>query len=377
MAAVGEMAAGEIPLGIPQHEYDALLEGNEGSPREVVVEVAPGESKRGWKYQASALKRIAGEVMRGGLPGYKGHQKPEDVATQFPDPVTHWVGALEQNGRFYFRGVIDRAAGELKGWLRAGRVTQVSIFGFPELKNVGGEIHVVDYEPISIDWTPLKRAGMPTSIVALGEMDAILAPGEKPLVSNKPEPTKGEEVETLQEWAKKGRELNITPEAALGEMGTFWKAEDVAKAANVEIRTDEDKAILTAVGEMATKLGIKEKDGKLDLEAMNTKIADLAKLDEDKRTATRDERIEKVVGEMVANDTGKTLVSNHKTIAALGEQATDDEIKKAVGEVLEDDAIKSALKGLGMTINVDPQNGTKATGEQQDPPGVTRETVSI
>jgi len=32
----------------------------------------------------------------------------------------------------------------------------------------------VDYKPLSIDWTPLGRAGMPTSVVAIGEMDEIV-----------------------------------------------------------------------------------------------------------------------------------------------------------------------------------------------------------
>ena len=89
--------------------------------------------------------------MSQGLPGFLGHQKPEDVDSQFPTPVTHWVGAKWENGRAYFRGVIDKAAADLKRWIKAHTIRQVSIFGVPKLQRVNGEYNVVDYKPLSID----------------------------------------------------------------------------------------------------------------------------------------------------------------------------------------------------------------------------------
>ena len=84
------------------------------------------------------------------------------------------MGALWKDGKAYFRGVVDKAASDLKRWIKAKAIRQVSIFGIPKLQKVNGETHVVDYKPLSIDWTPLNRAGMPTSVVAIGEMDEIL-----------------------------------------------------------------------------------------------------------------------------------------------------------------------------------------------------------
>src|SRR5690606_21617385 len=119
-------------------------------------------STRGWHYEEQSLKDIVDHVNSQTLPGYLGHQKAEDVATEFPTPATHWVGAVWRNGKAYFRGVIDKSAADLKRWIRAKRIRQVSIFGLAKLKQAGSEVRVTGFAPYSIDWTPLNRAGMPT-----------------------------------------------------------------------------------------------------------------------------------------------------------------------------------------------------------------------
>lgn len=167
----GEMKPEDIPVAA-EIDITALKAGDD-DPMEVVVEVPAGKSKRGWDYKPKSLQDIVGEVMSQGLPGFLGHQKPENVSTEFPDPVTHWVGAVWKNGKAYFRGVVDKSAADLKRWIRAKTVKTVSIFGTPKLQQVKGEIQVVGYAPLSIDWTPLGRAGMPTRIVSVGEMDDI------------------------------------------------------------------------------------------------------------------------------------------------------------------------------------------------------------
>lgn len=181
-AICGEMAAQEVPLN-PAIDVDALKAGD-GDPLEVVVAVPATKSKRGWNYKPAALKDIVQTVMTQGLPGFLGHQKPENVDHEFPTPVTHWCGAKydeaapvkDKNGKqvgqgvAYFRGVVDQSAGDLKRWIRGKAVKTVSIFGVPKLAKAAGETDVVGYAGLSIDWTPLGRAGMPTSIVALGEM---------------------------------------------------------------------------------------------------------------------------------------------------------------------------------------------------------------
>lgn len=166
----GEMAVSEVPLA-SWADIQALKAGDP-EPMEVVVEVPAGKSKRGWNYKPEALKAIVGKIMSQGLPGFRGHQKAEDVDTDFPQPVTHWVGAKfdDKTNKAYFRGVVDKSDPDLKRWIKAKTIRQVSIFGYPKLQKAAGETNVVGYKPLSIDWTPLGRAGMPTAVVATGEM---------------------------------------------------------------------------------------------------------------------------------------------------------------------------------------------------------------
>jgi hypothetical protein len=170
---IGEMQPGDVPLN-PEVDLAALKYGDT-EPLEVVVEVPAGKSKRGWNYKPEALRAIVGEVMSQGLPGFLGHQKPENVDTEFPMPATHWVGAKWDDvaRKAYFRGVVDKAAADLKRWIKGKTIKTVSIFGIPKLQKVAGETNVVDYQPLSIDWTPLGRAGMPTAVVATGEMGDV------------------------------------------------------------------------------------------------------------------------------------------------------------------------------------------------------------
>lgn len=175
----GEMKVEDIPVA-GWADTDALKKGDD-DPLEVVMAVPAGKSTRGWNYTPQALNSIVGEVNSVGLPGFLGHQKAENVATEFPQPVTHWIGAKMKDGVAYFRGLIDKSAPDLKRWVRGKAVSQVSIYGYPQLQQnaVTGETDVTDYKGLSIDWTPLNRAGMPTSVAAIsGEMDSVTAPAD-------------------------------------------------------------------------------------------------------------------------------------------------------------------------------------------------------
>ena len=86
----GEMQVEDIPVA-GWADTDALKKGDD-DPLEVVMAVPAGKSTRGWNYTANALNSIVGEVNSKGLPGFLGHQKAENVATEFPSPVTHWIG---------------------------------------------------------------------------------------------------------------------------------------------------------------------------------------------------------------------------------------------------------------------------------------------
>lgn len=165
----GEMRPEDIP---PAAGVDVdLIKAGDPDPLEVVVAVPAGRSTRGWNYTPGALKEIVDTVNSQTLSGIMGHQRPENLANDFVEPVTHWIGAKMVGETAYFRGIIDADAKKLKRWIRSGRIKQVSIFGAAQLSNVSGETNVIHYKAMSIDWTPLDRAGMPTRIVALGEMD--------------------------------------------------------------------------------------------------------------------------------------------------------------------------------------------------------------
>jgi hypothetical protein len=108
----GEMEVGSIPVS-PAVDLSALKEGDD-DPLELVVEIPAGKSKRGWDYLPRALQDIVDVANSEGLPGFEGHQSQANVDWEFRTPVTHWVGALFQDGKAYFRGIVDKAAADLK-----------------------------------------------------------------------------------------------------------------------------------------------------------------------------------------------------------------------------------------------------------------------
>lgn len=346
---LGEMAVEDVPLGAGGQERVAALQEGDSDPMQVVVEVKAGKSKRGWNYRRKVLERIHGEVMNGGLPGYLGHQKADDVATEFPQPVTHWVGAKIIGEVLYLRGVIDKAAGDLKRWIRAKSVTQTSIFGIPRLaRAANGEIDVVDYDPISNDWTPLKRAGMDTRIVYAGEMDRRLQEGEVPQgEQNDPGTPKGESiVETFDQLMDKLRQIGAGPKAVIKALG--WDAKTVIGEMDVDLQTagpliDKDgfersQAAEKLVGELKEALGCDD-DSKLVEEAKSIKT----KADNEHKESF-EKRRDAVLGEMVKNEKAHTLFQR---LLSLENTATDDDIKKAVGELQEDEFVKAQLAALG------------------------------
>jgi len=272
----GEMQAADIPLSqaVSQAQLDALLNGDD-DPLQVVIEVAPGKSSRGWHYTEPALQKLVGHVEQRSLAGIMGHQRDEDMSHEFRTPVTHWVGAKWDQGKAYFRGVVDKAAPDLKRWIRAGRVTQPSIFTRPTLaRNARGEQEVVDLEPLGIDWAPLDRAGMSSArIVAWGELadgESSGTPGgtttpqggtrhmERSEVIGEFAGLSGSPLTNLADAAERNPAFRPTIEAvrASGEMETLLgkpPAEHVALVRALLAERDALKADLTAIGEMDGK----------------------------------------------------------------------------------------------------------------------------
>lgn len=324
----GEMRVDDVPLA--SWADVAALKAGDTDPLEVVVKVPAGKSKRGWDYRPEALQRIVGEVMMQGLPGFLGHQKPEDVDHEFPTPVTHWVGAVWKDGAAYFRGVVDKAAGDLKRWIKAKAVRTVSIFGIPKLDQAGGETRVVDYQPLSIDWTPLGRAGMPTEIVAIGEMDEIIG-GEPKKMSWK------ELVAQLKTMLATGE---VTRAQVVGEMG--WKGQ--------EIIGEIDADLLKEVGATRDTLGKVKEALKVSGEMDVTKVASEAV--KDAETLKKVREVLGVSGEM---DVVKVAEEAAKAVAE-GRKAKHDVL---VNEVLKEKVTGEMAQGLIRKMLQVPEDATK------------------
>ena len=317
----GEMKVEDVPLA-PWADLNALKAGDP-EPMEVVVEIPAGKSKRGWNYTPEALKAIVGEVMSQGLPGFLGHQKPENIDYEFPIPVTHWVGALWKDGKAYFRGVIDKAASDLKRWIKAKAIRQVSIYGIPKLQKINGETHVVDYKPLSIDWTPLNRAGMPTSIIAIGEMDEIINGGGENPMSWK---------EIVAQLKQMLASKEVTLGQVVGEMG--WKAQDIAGEIDAEWLKEVTGAVET-LGKVKEVLGV---TGEMDV----VKIAQDAKkaLDESIKAA-REKLIDETIKEKVAGEMAQALV---KKMLQLPEgELTKEVIAGEIDKLLADEVVKNTI----------------------------------
>lgn len=317
----GEIKPEDIPMA-PGVDLTTLKAGDE-DPLEVVVEVPAGRSKRGWNYKPSAIQAIVKHVQEKTLSGFLGHQKPEDLDSEFKPPATHWVGAVWKEGKAYFRGVVDAAAKDLKRWIRSKRVNQVSIFGFPKLVKVAGETQVVDYIPLSIDWTPLDRAGMPTRIVATGEMDHIIGGGET---------LNFQELIAMLKKMLNGREITMGQLA--GEMG--WTASSLAGELDAKwlegLKGNEEllgkvREALGVTGEMDVLARAKEAFGAL----------------EEKKKAGQAELVDQAVKEKVSGEIAQSLV---KKMLTVPEGATKEQVDGEINKVLNDPALKDALSKL-------------------------------
>lgn len=336
----GEMKPEDIPLA-PGVDVEALKEGDD-QPLEVVVEIPAGESTRGWDYRPESLKAIVDYVSRHTLSGFLGHQKPEDIATQFLDPATHWVGAKMVGETAYFRGVVDAAQSKLKRWIKTKRIKQVSIFGFPELQTVGGKTKVVGYKPLSIDWTPLDRSGMPTRVVAIGEMDDPNDEGGKTM--------------TWEELLAQLKELIESGSVTLEQIWSKLDPEGAKKAADVQKLLEQVKAAL----------------GVTDDNQLVAAVEDAAKAVAGSKKAEQDQLVQSVVKEKVTGEMAQDLIMRLYTPT---EGATKETIAGEIDALIADERIKAMVSRL--YVDTPTFVGGKGSPEPGQPKQLKKKSTGI
>lgn len=350
----GEMSVADIPPA-PGVDIDAIKQGD-NDPLEVVVEVPVGKSKRGWNYTHKALKDIVDAVNTRTLAGFKGHQKPEDVSNQFIDPATHWIGAKMTETAAYFRGIVDKKEEDLKRWIKGKRIKQVSIFGRPTLKNVAGETQVVAYDPLSIDWTPLDRMGMPTRIVAAsGEMWDLdgVGPGEM-----KGDDEQVEWAQVIEELKKRHGNKTITLGMIAGEMGLT--NDQVIAELTPELAKEVQRA-LEISGKAAEILGV---SGEMDVEALFKSLKAAA---DKEASAGRDKIIGEMLESKVTSEAVRKELQNPET--ALGKLWTyhargiaADATKEQIAGEMDNFLADPVVKGMVDAIHTDKPAGTGGGG---------------
>jgi hypothetical protein len=338
-ASLSQVKPSDIPLA--QGVNLDLMKSMDKDPLEVAVEIPATKSKRGWNYKPESLKNIVDYVNTNTLNGFLGHQKAEDVSTQFVPPVTSWIGAKMNGNKAYFRGLIDADAAQLKRWVRTGRIKEVSIFGFPKVKkNSGtGEMDVTGYNPLSIDWTPLHRPGMPTSIVGM-EMDSTIKNNDK---GGKTMDFK-ELMQNLKGLLQTGTvtykqvfgELGVTTELVAGEM------EDIKQAVSAKDTLDKVKGALEVTGEMDI-VDVAKKAHKAVINAVKAgfqKVVD-------------DVVKEKVTGEMAQNLVKKML--------KVEDGAAKEVISGEIDNILKDEFVKNLIS----EEHLDMPTGTEVPGSSK------------
>lgn len=141
----------------------------------VKIRASRGDQGKGPEYDSALLQKLEQQINSKRPPGYKGHQKLEDVETQYREPVTAWVGAhfgtsADGTGELTVKGYVPTTASDLRTQLKlaeagADMVNSVSIFGMREVDKVSNR--VTDFDLWSLDWTPKGRAGMETELVGV------------------------------------------------------------------------------------------------------------------------------------------------------------------------------------------------------------------
>jgi len=344
IGTIGEISVSDIPISAAV-DIEKLKEGDT-DPLELVVSIPASTSKKGWNYKSEAIRDIVDVVNREGLPGYEGHQNPDNVNWEYRDPMTHWIGAKFENGVGYFRGLIDSSAAKLKRMIKGKTIKTVSIFGTPKIIQSKGVVDVVGYNPISIDWTPPRRAGMQTTIVAMGEMIVVKKDIEIPNSEEESMDIVGVKTEELLAEIKQRLSDGRISLQAVGEMAGI----DLDAPQKIDTATKLAETATNTLAKVREALGV---NSEMDVITVATEAKTAM---DNKKEADYKLVVDKVFGEMKVDDKIRPLVVR---MMKSEHGATEDIVKGEIKSILDDPSIQNVYDYRDTSVPISNVEGRK------------------
>jgi hypothetical protein len=327
----------------------AAIKAKDENPQFVTVAIESGWSRSKRHWLPSILKSIADQVNKKKPVGYKGHMKPEQVATEFPDPQTVWLGATTttQGDKtvLWVKGY-NLPNSQVRGWLDHEAVNSVSVFGESKMKAVQGGYEVVDFNLESIDWSRKGQSGMTAKVMSV----------------------------TSEMESKGGNTVEPKDIAGLSEDEIRTHAPLLVK----EIERKATEPLTTQVGEMTAAADavkpevdtfgkVKELLGLTDGENVVEKVTNLLATIEDASASEIKAYIKEAIAKKVKTERGQALVAR-----LVGEMHTefdgklDDEMKAkidtALAEKIEGDEILKSVVGEMVTFTESQERGAGQGG---------------
>lgn len=328
----------------------AKIKEKDSDPQFVTIAIESGWSRSKRLWHPAILKSIADQVNKKKPVGYKGHMKPEEVASKFPEPQTVWLGATTatQGDKtvLWVKGY-NLPTASVRGLLEHDAVNSVSVFGQSKMKAVKGGYEVIDFDLESIDWSRKNQSGMSAKVMAVtSEMD--LKGG------NRVEP----------------KDITALSEDELRAHAPLLVAEIERKA--ISPLNEQIGEMTTKVGELQPEVDIlvkvKELLGLSEGENVVEKVTNLLSQIEDVSASEIKAYIKEAIAKKVKTDRGQALVAR-----LVGEmhteydgQALDDALKAKIdgdldARIEEDEILKSVV---GEMVSFTDDKGEGKNGNQ-------------
>jgi hypothetical protein len=378
MANDPSSSASGVVIQIDQDKL-AKIKARDENPQFVTIAIESGwsRSKRHWR--PSILKSIAEQVNKKKPVGYKGHMKPDQVATDFPEPQTVWLGAttVTQGDKttLWVKGY-NLPSASVRGLLDHEAVNSVSVFGNSKMKPVKGGYEVIEFDLESIDWSRKNQSGMSAKVMA---------------ITSEMESEGGKSVEPKDITALSEDELRTHAPLLVAEIERKAKSpfeEEIGEMTTVVAELQPEVDMLAKVREL---LGLAEGENPVE------KVTNLLSQIEDASASEIKAYIKEAIAKKVKTERGQALVARlvgemhteydgedfndelkSKIDADLTKKIEEDEILKTViGEMApfnEDDKGRGSGQG-GSALGGKVSRTGQGTGTQED--GVVKQNAHI